>query len=126
MSQLYYRGIGGSPVLAPAITDEGWWPLNGNTNDYSGNNNNGFGAGSFSFTNLNAQQAETSSKSSFLSTGFSKDGSYISFNNINNYADILTTGSFTITAWININSCTGLESIAGDQAPSGPGLVTAE
>ena len=124
VSQLYYRGIGGSPVLAPAITDEGWWPLNGNINDYSGNNNNGFGAGSFSFTNPNTQQTETGSKVSYLSTGFSRGGSYISFNNINNYADILTTGSFTITAWINMNSCTGLESIAGDQAASGPGLAT--
>jgi hypothetical protein len=37
--QLYQEGIGGTPIL-PAST-VGWWPLNGNSNDYSGNNNNG-------------------------------------------------------------------------------------
>ena len=36
---LYLEGIGGAPVQPQNIV--GWWPLNGNTNDYSGNNNNG-------------------------------------------------------------------------------------
>ncbi len=34
---LYYEGIGGAPVLTQNTV--GWWPLNGNMNDYSGNNN---------------------------------------------------------------------------------------
>ena len=36
---LYMEGIGGAPVIPQSIV--GWWPLNGNAADYSGNNNNG-------------------------------------------------------------------------------------
>ena len=36
---LYLEGMGGAPMLLQNIV--GWWPLNGNSNDYSGNNNNG-------------------------------------------------------------------------------------
>ena len=33
------EGIGGAPIRPTNLT--GWWPLNGNANDYSGNGNNG-------------------------------------------------------------------------------------
>ncbi len=36
---LYQEGIGGAPIRAQNLV--GWYPLNGNANDYSGNNNNG-------------------------------------------------------------------------------------
>jgi len=36
---LYLEGIGGAPMKLQNLI--GWWPLNGNSNDYSGNNNNG-------------------------------------------------------------------------------------
>ena len=36
---LCLEGIGGAPIRPQNIV--GWWPLNGNANDYSGNNNNG-------------------------------------------------------------------------------------
>ena len=36
---LYDGGIGGAPIELQSLV--GWWPLNGNANDYSGNNNNG-------------------------------------------------------------------------------------
>jgi len=36
---LYLEGIGGAPMKLQNLM--GWWPLNGNANDYSGNNNNG-------------------------------------------------------------------------------------
>ena len=39
ISSLYHDGIGGVPVDLPHLV--GWWPLNGNANDYSGNDNNG-------------------------------------------------------------------------------------
>ncbi len=39
VAQLYAQGMGSSPVR-PAYT-EGWWPLAGNTNDFSGKGNNG-------------------------------------------------------------------------------------
>jgi hypothetical protein len=36
---LYQSGIKGSPISGAGLV--GWWPLNGNANDYSGNGNNG-------------------------------------------------------------------------------------
>ena len=36
---LYSEGIGGAPIGLGNL--DGWWPLNGNANDYSGNNNDG-------------------------------------------------------------------------------------
>jgi hypothetical protein len=39
VSSLYAEGIGGTPTVLTNLV--GWWPLNGNPNDYSGNNNNG-------------------------------------------------------------------------------------
>jgi len=36
---LYLEGIGGAPINLQHLV--GWWPLNGNANDYSGNGNNG-------------------------------------------------------------------------------------
>ena len=36
---LYQEGIGGAPIKIQNLI--GWWPLNGNANDYSGNGNNG-------------------------------------------------------------------------------------
>ncbi|HUB92475.1 MAG TPA: LamG-like jellyroll fold domain-containing protein [Candidatus Saccharimonadales bacterium] len=39
VTALYDEGIGGVPISPQYIV--GWWPLNGNANDYSGNLNNG-------------------------------------------------------------------------------------
>ena len=39
VNTLYAEGIGGAPVDIQNLV--GWWPLNGNANDYSGNGNNG-------------------------------------------------------------------------------------
>ncbi len=40
---LYQRGISGLPIANNGLA--GWWPLNGNANDYSGFNNNGVPTG---------------------------------------------------------------------------------
>ena len=40
---LYQEGIGGAPINLQSLV--GWWPLNGNANDYSGNGNNGVASG---------------------------------------------------------------------------------
>ncbi len=45
---LYQGGIGGTPLSLDYLV--GWWPLNGNANDYSGNLNNGAINGAMSFT----------------------------------------------------------------------------
>ncbi len=39
INALYAEGIGGAPVNLQQLV--GWWPLNGNANDYSGNGNDG-------------------------------------------------------------------------------------
>ena len=39
ITQLQNGGINGAPVSSDNLS--GWWPLNGNTNDYSGNGNDG-------------------------------------------------------------------------------------
>jgi hypothetical protein len=39
VQSLYAEGIGGAPQTLQNIV--GWWPLNGDAKDYSGNNNNG-------------------------------------------------------------------------------------
>jgi hypothetical protein len=44
---LYIEGIGGSPLNIQNVI--GWWPLNGDTTDYSGNNNNVTTNSGFSF-----------------------------------------------------------------------------
>ena len=40
---LYQEGIGGAPINIQSLI--AWYPLNGNTNDYSGNDNNGVPTG---------------------------------------------------------------------------------
>ncbi len=39
ITALYDEGIGGAPINLQNLV--GWWPLNGNANDYSGNGNDG-------------------------------------------------------------------------------------
>jgi len=39
IQSLYLEGIGGAPIDLQNLV--AWWPLNGNANDYSGNDNNG-------------------------------------------------------------------------------------
>ena len=39
VSKLFYDGVGGAPISNANLI--GWWPLDGNPNDYSGNGNNG-------------------------------------------------------------------------------------
>jgi hypothetical protein len=43
----YQEGLGGPPVTLSRLI--GWWPLNGNTNDYSGNDQNGQMVGSLNY-----------------------------------------------------------------------------
>ena len=42
IQQLYQEGMAGIPFTSNLV---GWWPLNGNANDYSGNSNNGIATG---------------------------------------------------------------------------------
>ena len=58
ITALYLEGIGGAPISPQYIV--GWWPLNGNAQDYSGNGNNGQingGGVTFSSSYLNGYTA---------------------------------------------------------------------
>ncbi len=44
VNALYYEGVGGAPIRLQNLV--AWYPLNGNANDYSGNNSNGQASGS--------------------------------------------------------------------------------
>jgi hypothetical protein len=55
VQQLYEEGMDSIPISGNSLV--GWWPLNGNTNDYSGNNNNGT-ATSVTSTRLNDYQGD--------------------------------------------------------------------
>lgn len=64
IGQLYREGIAGTPILSANLV--GWWPLNGNSNDYSGFSNNAVPAGnviytSFASTSYNTYNAVTGS-----------------------------------------------------------------
>jgi hypothetical protein len=48
VNSIYYAGIGAAPIKQQGLV--GWWPLNGNANDYSGKGNNGIVAGPLLFT----------------------------------------------------------------------------
>ena len=49
ISSLYIEGIGGAPINTRNLV--GWWPLNDNANDYSGNGDNGVATSVFYTTN---------------------------------------------------------------------------
>ncbi len=55
--QLYSSGISGGPVAMNSIV--GWWPLNGNAQDYSTYNNNGNLEGTTTFTQVISQPVPT-------------------------------------------------------------------
>jgi hypothetical protein len=44
---LYQQGLGGGPIRLGSLV--GWWPLNGDAKDYSGNNNHGTISGGVTF-----------------------------------------------------------------------------
>jgi hypothetical protein len=46
IQQLYNEGIAGMPLTGNLV---GWWPLNGNANDYSGQGNNGVAIGGVTY-----------------------------------------------------------------------------
>lgn len=50
IQQLHQEGMGGAPLSNAGLV--GWWPLNGNTNDYSGNGNNGVPT-AITYSNIN-------------------------------------------------------------------------
>ncbi|MGC8710369.1 MAG: LamG-like jellyroll fold domain-containing protein, partial [Candidatus Micrarchaeia archaeon] len=112
VSQIYSSGITGLPISAAGLV--GWYPLEGNANDYSGNGNNGIP------TNVifNAQQA---SKPSLIN---SLNGYGVDFNGQNSYiynataAPLNLQPNFTIAAMVYLNSYAGSPVIYSEGIPA--------
>jgi hypothetical protein len=89
--QLYDQGIASGPVGNPI----GWWPLNGDANDYSGNDNNGALMGGVNFAGAP------------ISSGMGNNATSIVAASFNGYSVVRTAlaqtslGAFTVTAWLN-------------------------
>jgi len=94
IQQLYQEGIGGAPIDLQHLV--GWWPLNGNANDYSGNGNNG--------TTNNVIFTNTYTNKPYLLSSLSGYGAL--FNGQSSYASIpynhllVPSNKITVVAWI--------------------------
>ena len=92
VNAIYKQGLGGSPPSFNGLT--GWWPLNGNAYDYSGNSNNGIATNVIYYNypyiynptaaSLNLQNAYMPGSVSFNGIsggGVASNGGYIKANN---------------------------------------------
>ena len=102
VNQLYNKGITGTPVLASNVI--GWWPLNGNTNDYSGNGNNG-ASNSISYQYISVPNAGGAATANTIIASQLSDGS------VNSGWQALGFGappypqvSWNVTAWLLANT----------------------
>ncbi len=90
INQLYQDGLNGVPISNSRLV--GWWPLNGNANDYSGNNNNGIPTNVI-YTNTNYNLTTKYSVASF-----NGNNGYISTN-----SNLFENKSFTVSMWVELN-----------------------
>lgn len=98
VSQLYNEGLTGAPISNSQLS--GWWPLNGDAYDNSGNGNNGIIYGSVSFTPtsqvLSQGQAASGNLSRVMAANFLAQGSIP----ILNSSVLNPTNSLSLSAWI--------------------------
>ena len=90
INQLYQDGLNGVPISNSRLV--GWWPLDGNANDYSGNNNNGIPTNVI-YTNTNYNLTTKYSVASF-----NGNNGYISTN-----SNLFENKSFTVSMWVELN-----------------------
>ncbi len=122
-SQLYQGGIASSPVSNAILA--GWWPLNGNANDYSGNKNSGVVQNAYFEPALQASLvgwwplsqnygSKAYDLSGYNNTGFLTNTAWSypqyvgNFNGTSGYisvannANLHFSGPFTVSAWVYI------------------------
>lgn len=102
VSTLYSYGLGAPPLAGAGII--GWWPLNGDAKDYSGNSNNGIIYGNLEMVPLNSQSIQGTQ---FLSGSFNP-GSYVFIGNSN---ILLPNTNVVVSAWIKTSSSQATEII---------------
>jgi len=104
IQQLYSQGINSPPIPNAGLV--GWWPLQGNANDYSSYNNNGIIYNTI-FVPINVTQVSNLNVSS--SPTINQFPVVGKFNGVNAYIDVgdfnLTPkNAFTVVAWVYWNS----------------------
>ncbi len=107
MSQLYRSGIAGLPASGAKLA--GWWPLNGDTNDYGLSNEPGtpYNGISYSQAVSSAYIAQPMSGSGLV---FNGTGSNVVVN-----GNLVINGPFAVSAWVNPSASSGREVLAGKQ-----------
>ncbi len=99
---IYQQGIGGAPLPSGLV---GWWPLDGNTNDYSGNGYNATAFGGVAPAPYSAPQYKSVQ---VLAGSFDGYDSNVVIPGINSV--IAATNSFTLSAWVNMPSTPNVQS----------------
>ncbi len=100
---LYQQGIASSPIGSSSIA--GWWPLDGNANDYSINGDNGTIYGGVAPSQL--LQNGTVNQASILTAGFNGTSSSVSSRLR------VQTDALTLTMWVNASSLSQMTSSSG-------------
>ncbi|MEM0094891.1 MAG: LamG-like jellyroll fold domain-containing protein, partial [Candidatus Micrarchaeaceae archaeon] len=133
IQQLYQNGISAPPIANAGLV--GWWPLNGNANDYSGNGNNGtvYGAASFAVQNLAASNYTSSlaasfngqnsvitapislNSSSFSIVFWANPANQLKITSANGYTVMNSIGTNTLEVWLNNGGGVGASPGSGDE-----------
>ncbi len=114
ISQLYQNGINSAPANTANLI--GWYPLDGDSNDYSGKGYNANIYGNLRFTNINIIPTQIN-QSSMLYANFA--GSAYDYINVSDPSSFNFASAYTIIGWINIHTFTNEENIITKTSPSG-------
>ena len=112
--QLYQQGISGQPYTSSNLG--GWWPLNGDAIDYSGNGNNGILYGNVNFVSTSSIQNTNANQTNVLAGSFNGLSSYVK---ISNFPSV---GSVTMSALIepySYGGATGSDIVSSQCSKSG-------
>ena len=113
ISSLYLSGMGGPPVNS---TLAGWWPLNGNPNDYSGYGDQGIPTNNPKYTSVIQLAAHVYSVSgnSIANTivGFTSSRGYINSNGLSSYA--YTNSNGVASAFVTAANSEGYGNVSAD------------
>jgi hypothetical protein len=95
VQQLYQEGISGPPITSNGLV--GWWSLDGNAQDYSGNNNNGVIYGNLNFAGTSSIPSSNANATSMFTGNFNGASSYVNIP----FSSALDSGNqYTVSAWI--------------------------